>query len=153
MIKKVAVIALVMVASLSISGCTIPDESWNQHNQASSASSTASSAATKTANTTTKTASASAKPSASASVISPTPEPTPTPTPTPVPKPQCNHVDIVVYHPFDEKPGLGMPCMMCAARFAAYTEYADQHKPYVTVTSQGMPKSSWGSTPLESLQP
>jgi len=146
MIKKVAVIALVIVASLLVAGCT---SSTNNNQAASSASKTASSVATKTANTTTKAASASVKPSASASVISPTPKPTltptptPTPTATPVPKPQCTHVNIVVYFPVDAQYGT-LPCMMCAERFAMLSEYADQHKPYVTVTSQAMPDSSWG---------
>lgn len=85
MIKKVAVIVLVIVASLLVAGCT---SSTNSNQAASSASQSAASVATKTANTTTK-ASASVKPSASASVISPTPKPSsspaPTPTPTPVP--------------------------------------------------------------------
>ena len=142
MIKKVAVIALVIVASLLVAGCT---SSTNNNQAASSASKTASSVATKTANTTTKAASASVKPSASASVISPTPKPTltPTPTATPVPKRQCTHVNIVVYFPVDAQYGT-LPCMMCAERFAMLSEYADQHKPYVTVTSQAMPDSSWG---------
>lgn len=122
--KLAAAITVLLRVSLLVAGCT----SSTNRNQAASASQSSSSAAT-AANTITK--------AASASVISPTPTPKPTPTP------QCNHVDIVVYHPVDAQ-GQTLPCMMCTSRFASYTEYADQHKPYVTVTSQGMLNSSWG---------
>jgi outer membrane murein-binding lipoprotein Lpp len=78
MIKKVAVIALVIVASLLVAGCTSPTKS-NQ--AASSTSQTASSSATtKTTTTTEAAASAPATPYASASIISPTNTPTSTPT-------------------------------------------------------------------------
>ncbi len=78
MIKKLlAIIVLVMVASLSIAGCTSPTSSNQAAGNASQAAST-------TANTTT---SASATPSPSI-VPTPTPTPAPSTTPTPTPVPQ-----------------------------------------------------------------
>jgi outer membrane murein-binding lipoprotein Lpp len=118
MIKKVAVIALVIVASLLVAGCT---SSTNSNQAASSASQTASSAAaTKTANNTTKAAaSASAKPSASALIMSPTP--------AAVPTKQCTHVEIIIFH------NMSQPSNTCTEMKDELSSYYVGNQ-YVTIT-------------------
>jgi outer membrane murein-binding lipoprotein Lpp len=147
-ITAIIVLSLV-VASLLVAGCT---SSTNSNQAASSASATASNAATKTANITKKvTASASVTPSSTPSVTpsstpsvtpSSTPSVTPSSTPSATPKPQCNHIDIIVYHP------LNSPCMMCSERYGMLSPYAQQHSPYVTASLVLVDDNTWGADTL-----
>ncbi len=46
---------------------------------------------------------------------------------------QCKHVDVIVYFPYNT------PCSMCIVRKYALIDFANKHKPYVTVTTQTVP--------------
>ena len=113
------VVLLLLIASLLIVGCTknqIPEP------------------VSEPLNTTTTSASASATPSATPSAtLSSTPSQLPTP--TPVLKPQCNHVQIIIFHPY------GVPCNHCAMMRGMLTQYY-ANNPYMAVSVQNATENS-----------
>jgi hypothetical protein len=79
-------------------------------------------------------------PNSSTATTSPTPTPevpsaVSTPTPTPVPTTQCNHVEIIIFHP------LNMPCNTCTMMNGIMGPYY-ANNPYVTISMQNATANS-----------